>query len=124
MLFVFINPAFSDYNEDALEYLFTSKHQRKTIDDKRLGRHTDSGKKNVTDKVTISGYMKRSNGKSVVWVNGKSTLNKHSVEDITINPSSIKDNQVTVSVKGKRKRLKPGESWRPPSDSGISVSPN
>ncbi|HHJ34782.1 MAG TPA: hypothetical protein ENJ87_03360 [Gammaproteobacteria bacterium] len=99
------------FNADELGKLFTDKKQRARIDAARSGDYaTPSAQK--TNKVRVSGYMKRSNGKSVVWVNDENTLDSTTVGDIRVHRAGLgKDNRVTISVDGKVTRLKPGESW-------------
>ena len=56
--------------------------------------------------------MTRSDGKSVVWVNNKNTLDSSRIGDIKVQQASIgRDKKVAVSVDGKTTRLKPGETW-------------
>ena len=101
----------AEYDVGDLETLFTDKKQRAKIDAMRSGNYVSSGTRK-TNKVKVSGYMKRSNGKSVVWVNNKNTMESAAIDDIRIHKNNLgKNNKVTVSVGGKYKRLKPGESW-------------
>ena len=101
----------ADYDAASLEKLFTDKRQRLQIDAERAGRYSGSDLKQV-DKVNINGYMTRSDGKSVVWVNDKSTLESSNIGDIKVQHSSIgKRKKVVISVDGKTARLKPGETW-------------
>ncbi|HEB81229.1 MAG TPA: hypothetical protein ENJ11_00035 [Gammaproteobacteria bacterium] len=97
-----------DYDEQQLKTLFTDKKERDYIDALRSGK---SGGKPVK-KVTVEGYVTRSNGKSVVWVNGKSTLRGNTVDNIRVNPHSVGRNKsVIISSDGKSRKLKPGETW-------------
>ena len=56
--------------------------------------------------------MKRSDGKSVVWINNKNTLDSLRIDDVKVHQSSIgKNKKVTISVDNKTTRLRPGETW-------------
>ncbi len=107
---VFSAAALADYDEKDLKKLFTDKNQRAQIDAARSGKTQGAVKK--TSKVKVSGYMTRSDGKSVVWINNKSTLESSRIGDVRVNSSSVgKDKKVTVRVDGKTRRLRPGETW-------------
>ena len=98
------------FDADDLGKLFTDKKQRAQIDAARSGNLDFESKR--TNKVNVSGYMKRSDGKSVVWVNGGNTLEKSRLGEIRVHQKTIgKDKKVTVSVDGKTARIKPGETW-------------
>ena len=100
-----------EFDEGALQKLFTDKSQREKIDALRSGKTTGNEVKK-SEKVTVTGYVKRSNGKNVVWVNNKNTLERSKVDDVTVYRSSIgQDKKVTITVDGKTARLKPGEVW-------------
>ena len=65
-----------------------------------------------SDTVSVSGYMTRSNGKSVVWVNNKNTLSNSKIDDVSVRRSAVgKDKKVTITVDGVKARIKPGETW-------------
>lgn len=101
----------ADYDASDLGKLFTDKSQRAQIDAVRSGKHIGNGVRQ-TSKVSVDGYITRSDGKSVVWVNKESTLDNHRVGDVKVHRSSIGNNKkVTISVDGKSARLKPGETW-------------
>jgi hypothetical protein len=103
--------AYAEYDVNDLEKLFTDERQRAQIDAARTGNYVGASSKK-TNKVKILGYMKRSSGKSVVWVNNKNTLEDSAIDDIRVHKNNLgKNNKVTVSVDGKYKRLRPGESW-------------
>jgi len=100
-----------EYDESALQKLFTDKDQREKIDALRSGQ-TIGKEVTKSEKVNVTGYVTRSDGKSVVWVNNKNTLEKSKIDDVTVHRSSVgKDKKVTVTVDGKTARLKPGEVW-------------
>jgi len=99
------------YDAADLKKLFTDKTQRAQIDAARSGNFSGS-EKQQTQKIKVSGYVTRSDGKSVVWINNKSTLENSRIGDVKVHQSTIgKDKKVTISVDNKTTRLKPGETW-------------
>jgi len=97
-----------EYDESQLKTLFTDKKERDYIDAMRSGK----GPGRQAEKITVRGYMKRSDGRDVVWVNDGSTLKGNRVDNIRVNPGSIGRNKgVVVSSDGSYRRLKPGETW-------------
>jgi preprotein translocase subunit SecD len=101
----------ADYDASDLKKLFTDSSQRAQIDAVRSGKNTGSELQQTT-KVSVSGYVTRSDGKSVVWVNDKNTLDSSKVDDVKVQQSTIGNNKkVTITVDGKTARLKPGETW-------------
>lgn len=101
----------AEYNADDLNKLFTDKSQRVQIDAARSGNASGSELRQ-TREVKVSGYVTRSDGKSVVWVNNKNTLESSKLGDVRVHQSNIGENKkVTISVEGKSKRLKAGETW-------------
>ena len=109
----------ADYEVTDLNKLFTDKKQRARIDATRSGDYTGSDLKQQTSKIKVSGYVTRSDGKSVVWINNTNTLDSPRVGNVRVHQSSIgKNKKITVSVDNKTTRLRPGETWS--EDSGIS----
>lgn len=101
----------AEYDSSNLKNLFTDKIQRAQIDAARSGR-TSGPELKQTSQVNVSGYVTRSDGKSVVWLNNKNTLEGSKIGDVRVHQHTIgKDKKVTISVDGKTARLKPGESW-------------
>ncbi len=99
------------YDAADLKKLFTDKTQRVQIDAARSGNFSGE-ERQQTQKIKVSGYVTRSDGKSVVWVNNKSTLDNSRIGDVKVHQSNIgKDKKVTISVDNKTTRLKPGETW-------------
>lgn len=114
------NVVCADYDINNLQTLFTDKKQRTQIDAARSGVDITSSRPK-TQQVKVSGYVTRSDGESVVWVNGGNTLTSSRVNNIKVYKSRVGENKtVTVSVDGKTRRLKPGETWR----KGSTVSVN
>ena len=107
---------YADYNSADLQTLFTDREQRAQIDAIRSGKNTGV-KSPQTTRIKVTGYVTRSDGKSVVWVNNKNTLESTIIGGAKVHQSSIgKNKKVTLSVDGKTKRLKPGESWNKDTD--------
>ena len=102
----------ADYDAENLQKLFTDKQQRARIDATRSGKHTGSEVQKQTSKIKVSGYVTRSDGKSVVWINNTNTLDSPRVGGVKVHQSSIgKNKKITVSVDNKTTRLRPGETW-------------
>ena len=109
---IYSNVLHADYDAADLQKLFTDKKQRARIDAKRSGGYTGSDVQQQTNKIKVSGYVKRSDGKSVVWINNKNTLDSLRIDDVKVHQSSIgKNKKVTISVDNKTTRLRPGETW-------------
>jgi len=112
------NALFAGYDATELQKLFTDKQQRRQIDSARSGNYSAT-ELPQTNRVEVTGYVTRSDGKSVVWVNNKNTMESSRMGDVRIHQSSIgRGKKVTVTVDGDAVRLKPGETWS--EDSGIS----
>lgn len=106
------NAVHADYDEAHLQKLFTDKKQRAQMDAVRSGDQIGSGTRQQTSKIKVSGYVMRSDGKNVVWLNNKNTLDSSKVGSAIVHQSSIgKNKKVTVTVGNKKARLKPGETW-------------
>jgi hypothetical protein len=102
----------ADYNAADLQKLFTDKKQRAQIDASRSGKRTVADVRKQTRKIKVSGYLTRSDGKNVVWINNKNTLDSSTIDDVTVYGGSVgKNKKVTISVGGKTARLRPGETW-------------
>lgn len=110
--------AFADYDAAELQNLFTDKAQRARIDAMRAGKVHGSGVQK-TDRVKLSGYVKRSDGRNVVWLNDKNTLQNNRMGNVRVQQKTVgKDKNVTVIIDGRAVRLKPGETWS--EGSGVS----
>ena len=108
----------AEYSDSDLQKLFTDKKQRSRIDAARSGTNVTTEAPH-TNKVKVSGYLTRSDGKSVVWLNNKNTLNSSKMGGVRVHQSSIgRNNKVTITVDGKSVRLKPGETW----SEGVGIS--
>ncbi len=101
----------ADYDAADLKKLFTDKTQRARLDAARSGSALTPELQH-TNRVKLSGYMTRSDGKSVVWLNNKNTMENSKVGDVRVHRSTVgKNKKVTISIDGETKRLSPGESW-------------
>ena len=102
---------FAGYDASDLQQLFTDKKQRSQLDAARSGNDTTEDL-SQTNQVKVSGYVTRSDGKSVVWLNNKNTIDSTRMGNIKVQQSTIgKNKKVTVTVNGAPVRLKPGETW-------------
>ncbi len=107
-----------NYSEKSLETLFTSSQQRRDIEKVR-NRNTSSGNQLGPAKLKINGIVKRSNGKNVVWVNGKSTLKNTMVDGVKVFPNAVnRANKIPVLIDGRKVYFKPGEAWS--GEAGVS----
>ncbi len=105
------NVLHAEYDDTDLKRLFTDKGQRAQIDAVRSGNNPGVGMQQ-SNKVKVSGYVTRSDGKDVVWVNNKNTLDGPRVGDIKVQQSNIgKNKKVGVTLDGVHVHLKPGETW-------------
>lgn len=101
----------AEYDVNDLKKLFTDERQRAQIDAARTGNNTGT-ETQQTATVSVTGYMKRSDGKNVVWVNGNSTIDSSRVGGVVVNTKSInKNDKVAVQIDGHTVYVRPGESW-------------
>ena len=111
LCFICSGVLYADYDAANLEKLFTDKKQRAQLDAVRSGSYTEPGLKK-TKRVYMQGYVTRSDGRSVAWVNNKNTLASSKISGVKVQQLNIgKNKKVGVTVAGKHKHLKPGESW-------------
>lgn len=111
LCFICSGVLYADYDEVNLQKLFTDKKQRAQINAARSGDYTEPGLKK-TKPVKMLGYVTRSNGKSVAWVNNQNTLASSKIGEVKVQQSNIgKNKKVGVTVGGRHKHLKPGETW-------------
>jgi hypothetical protein len=104
----------STFNAAALKTLFTSPTERNNIDASRQGVFTTGSSTMPTgpSSVHVNGIVTRGNNKSVVWINGKNTLDNTMVDGVKVYPNSMKkDNKIPVRVDGRMVYVKPGETW-------------
>ena len=66
----------SGFDEQSLKTLFTTPGERHAINAERRGGLARDGAEVITGpaSVQLDGIVSRSNGRSVVWVNGRNTL--------------------------------------------------
>lgn len=102
-----------EYSEQSLKTLFTSQQQRQDIEGNRsAGDLNDDPSLIAPSSVQVNGVLKRSNGKSVVWLNGKSTMESSMVDGVKVYSNSINSKyKVPVMIDGRKVYIKPGESW-------------
>ena len=119
-LFFPLQTVAQDYSEHSLRTLFTSQQQRQNIEGERRGSNLSEEQALVgPSSVQINGVVKRSNGKSVVWVNGKNTMDSSTVDGVRVYSNSINaQNKVPIMIDGRKVYIKPGETWS--EETGIS----
>ncbi|MCK5662320.1 MAG: hypothetical protein KAI17_02490 [Thiotrichaceae bacterium] len=102
--------SYAEHDVEELNTLFTGKEQRASIDAARSGNASPQLQK--SNKVTIDGYVTRSDGKDVVWLNNRNTLDDSTVGGVKVQQSNIgKNKKVGVTIDGTHVHLKPGETW-------------
>ncbi|MCK5002496.1 MAG: hypothetical protein KAS57_05700 [Gammaproteobacteria bacterium] len=112
-LFFSLQAIAEDYSEQSLRTLFTSQQQRQDIEGDRRGSNLSQEQVQVgPSSVQVNGMVKRRNGKSVVWVNGKNTMDNSMVDGVKVYSNSIStQNKVPVMIDGRKVYLKPGQTW-------------
>lgn len=67
--------------------------------------------------VTVHGYVKRSDGKGTVWINGQPAQEKSSIKDVDIGRLQGNANEVQIKLPstGQTVKLKAGQSYDPAS---------
>ncbi len=97
------------FNEQSLKTLFTSPSERKAINATRRG---DGSFMSGAASAQLKGVVKRSDGKSVVWLNRKNTMDNTMIDGVKVYPNAMKKNKkVPLMVDGRMVHVKPGESW-------------
>ncbi len=97
------------FNEQSLKTLFTSPSERKAINATRRGA---GGFMSGAASVQLKGVVKRSDGKSVVWLNRKNTMGNTMIDGVKVYPNALnKNNKVPIRIDGRLVHVKPGESW-------------
>lgn len=117
-------PTFSGAEEYPFDRLFTSNDERAMLDRWRdqpnvnlqsVNTETTSPLENtrtVAPDIVLSGYIIREDGKSVVWVNGKSELSPdHEQDRIRTSTPKADSESVYVSRDDVFARMKPGQVW-------------
>jgi len=113
-------------NNQSLERLFTTLKERKVLDRARLNyianspqtldsSSDDSNDKSLTGKkepkVVLNGFITRSDGKSVVWINDSNTMGEElDKQGIKVNTKKMKRNLIQFSVPGRKVSMKPGQA--------------
>lgn len=113
-----------EYSEQSLRTLFTSPQERQEIDNYRQeNRLSEEQIIARPSSVKINGVVKRSDGKNIVWINGKSTADNATIDSVKVYSKAINSkNKIPVMVDGQRIYLKPGETWS--EESGVSGTGN
>ena len=99
-------------DEQSLQTLFTSPSERQSMNAARQPGQLSDGYVSGPSNLKVKGIMKRGNGKSVVWINNKNTLDNAMVDGVKVYPDSVKNNnKIPVRADGDLIHVKPGESW-------------
>jgi hypothetical protein len=123
-LIVISSQAVSQGKIDELGRLFTDPEQREKLEAVRHGAYDEAAdNEKIVSTVTVNGVMMRRDGESVVWINGKSTLEGELAKGVNVYTRSADRESYTVPivVDGKLVRIKPGQSW---SDGAGTVKDN
>lgn len=102
------------FSESSLKTLFTSASERRSIDASRQGISSSDATVMPAgaSSVQVTGVVKRGDNKSVVWVNGKNSMNNTMIDGVKVYPNSMKkNNKIPVRVDGRMVYIKPGETW-------------
>lgn len=129
-LSIMLSPNFSVAADgSSLKKLFYSKAERKEIDNSRFkstkylnsdytnrnepgnGSLKTAGEaKKKQETLVIEGYVKREDGKNVIWFNDTNTLNgEPSNENIKLRPRNIGKTGIRITSSSKKVVLKPGQ---------------
>lgn len=109
-----VKTAMAQDGVENLGTLFTDSEQREKLEAVRRGTYMEEAEKNSrVSNIRVDGVMIRSDGKNVVWVNGRSTLDGGPIEGIKVNADAADKNshKVPVTIEGKRVYVKPGQVW-------------
>ena len=107
-------PSVSQEQLSDLGRLFTDPAQRERLEAVRHGAYVvEKETKDEVTTVTVNGVMMRGDGETVIWVNGKSTLEKDPLKGVKVLAGSAnRENfKVPVMVDGKFLTIKPGQVW-------------
>ena len=113
LLLVFCETATADRLND-LGRLFTDVSQREMLEAVRHGAYVDDADQgSAVSSVTVNGVMMRSDGDTVIWINGKSSLESNPANGVKVYPDSVDSltYKVPLNVDGKSVKIKPGQTW-------------
>ena len=116
--------ATSEARQEDLGRLFTDSAQREKLEAVRYDAYVKEAESdNPTTALTVNGVVLRDDGKSVVWVNGRSTLEGQPGFGVIVDANAANHNNysVPIEVDGQRLRMKPGQTW---SDGSGTVKDN
>lgn len=112
---LFAVPASADkrFTESDLSTLFSTTQVRNKIDALRNNNAYSSGavQRVSPSSIKLNGIVKRSDGKSTVWLNGRSNIDQATVDGIKVPARQRRTDSVTVYVDGEIVKIKPGETW-------------
>jgi len=118
-LFIFYN-SLSIANEAPFERVFHSSEDRRELDQVRarqaksdvLHDQSVTNSKSNPTLITVSGILRRNDGKNVVWINGASKLSvTPPSKNIKTYPLKNQKSKAFISTPGSSKTLKAGQVW-------------
>ncbi len=104
--------AHARFDASRLGDLFLTVAQRQAIDARRQGKPAMKTPQNTDTEIRLKGFVQRSDGKNVIWVNDENTMKPSRLPNVKVHANTInRKKQVGLSVDGRWLRLKPGEKW-------------
>ena len=114
LIVMFLSPCVNaaGFSEQSLKKLFTTPSERQNLNASRRGGQAGDFFVSGPASVQVNGIVSRSDGKSVVWINGKNTMDNSMVDGVKVYSNSMKKNsRIPVRVDGRMVYVKPGETW-------------
>ena len=101
------------FNEAELSTLFSTPQLRSKIDTYRSRQEysSDSIQQASPSTIKLNGLVRRSDGNTTVWVNGRSNIDQATVGGVKVPARQRTADSVAVYVDGEIVRIKPGDSW-------------
>ena len=106
-----------------LKRLFTSIDERVVLDKMRKQRNAGKSRLSAASSagskisetestIVINGFIKRSDGEDVVWINDFNSMNQDlKKKGISVQTGKLKNNHIQLSVPGKKMIMKPGQAF-------------
>ena len=121
VMLMFCLAGFAAADDARLGRLFLTPNERAALDSARQNNQppqkiVEPGGKNnnaVVKPITVQGFVKRSDGKGTVWINGSPIQENSSTGAVAVGPLSADSDQVriTLSASGQSIRLKAGQRY-------------
>ncbi len=109
----YAGPAAAEARQEELGRLFTDSAQREKLEAVRYDTYDEVESTDSITTVTVNGLVLRRDAKSVVWINGKSTLEGQPGNGVIVHTNAADHNSysVPVEMEGRKLRMKPGQTW-------------